>query len=55
MDINRSKQADALPVVTMLLRIDFDSGKTRTNLFRDCQAFDRKIVLLDRIAPPRCA
>ena len=37
------------PVVAMLLRVDFDSGKTRTNLFRDCQSFDRKIVLLDRI------
>jgi hypothetical protein len=38
-----------VPVVAMLLRIDFDSGKTRTNLFRDCQAFAHKIVLLDRI------
>jgi hypothetical protein len=37
------------PVVAMLLRIDFDSGKTRTHLFRDCTAFKRKIVLLDRI------
>ena len=37
------------PVVAMLLRVDFDSGKTRTKLFRDCTAFDHKIVLLDRI------
>jgi hypothetical protein len=37
------------PVVAMLLRIDFDSGKTRTNVFRDCKAFAHKIVLLDRI------
>ena len=37
------------PIVAMLLRIDFDSGKTRTNLFRDCPAFAHKIVLLDRI------
>jgi hypothetical protein len=40
---------DLVPVVAMLLRIDFDSGKTRVNLFRDCPDFDRKIVLLDRI------
>jgi hypothetical protein len=37
------------PVVAMLTRIDFDSGKTRTGLFRDCPAFAHKIVLLDRI------
>jgi len=41
---------ELVPVVVMLLRIDFDSGKTRTHLFRDCMAFDdRKIVLFDRI------
>jgi hypothetical protein len=40
---------DLAPMVAMLLRIDFDSGKTRTTLFRDCGSFDRKIVLLDRI------
>jgi hypothetical protein len=40
---------ELVPVVVMLLRIDFDSGKTRTNLFRDCPAFVGKIVLLDRI------
>jgi hypothetical protein len=37
------------PVVAMLLRVDFDSGKTRTGLFRDCKAFAHKIILLDRI------
>jgi len=37
------------PVVAMLLRVDFDSGKTRKMLFRDCPAFAGKIVLLDRI------
>lgn len=37
------------PVVAMLLRIDFDSGKMRKPLFRDCPAFAGKIVLLDRI------
>lgn len=36
-------------VVAMLLKIDFNSGKTRTNLFRDCKTFAGKIVLLDRI------
>jgi hypothetical protein len=40
---------ELVPVVAMLLRVDFDSGKTRVGLFRDCPAFDRKIVLLDRI------
>jgi hypothetical protein len=33
----------------MLLRVDFDSGKTRTPPFRDCPAFAEKVVLLDRI------
>jgi predicted RNA methylase len=37
------------PVVAMLLRVDFDSGKARKTLFRDCSAFAGKIVLLDRI------
>jgi hypothetical protein len=40
---------ELVPVVAMLLRIDFDSAKTRTHLFRDCPAFAQKIVLLDRI------
>jgi hypothetical protein len=35
--------------VAMLLRVDFDSGKTRVDLFRDCPAFNGKIVLLDRV------
>ena len=37
------------PVVAMLLRVDFDSAKGRTTLFRDCPAFAGKIVLLDRV------
>jgi hypothetical protein len=36
-------------VVAALLKIDFDSGVTRTDLFRDCSAFAGKLVLLDRI------
>lgn len=35
--------------VAMLLKVDFDSGKTRRHLFGDCQAFALKLVLLDRI------
>lgn len=35
--------------VALLLRIDYDSGKTRKHLFRDCPAFKHKVVLLDRI------
>ena len=38
-----------VPVVAMLLRIDFNSGKTRAHLFGECAAFVGKIVLLDRI------
>ena len=40
---------ELVPLVAMLLRIDFDGGKTRTHLFRDCPVFAQKIVLLDRI------
>jgi hypothetical protein len=36
-------------IVAMLLRVDFDSGKTRVDIFRDHPAFAGKIVLLDRI------
>jgi hypothetical protein len=35
--------------VAMLLRIDFDSAKTRVDIFRDCPTFAGKIVLLDRV------
>jgi hypothetical protein len=33
----------------LLLKVDFDSGKTRTDLFLDQLTFAGKIVLLDRI------
>ena len=36
-------------VVAMLLRADFDSAKTRVDLFRDCPTFAGKVTLLDRI------
>jgi hypothetical protein len=45
-----SKQVDAdICTIAMLLRIDFDSGSTRTHLFRDCRQWSRKVVLLDRV------
>jgi hypothetical protein len=31
------------------LRVDFDSGRTRADLFRDNPSFVGKLVLLDRI------
>jgi hypothetical protein len=37
------------PIVAMLLRVDFDSGKTRASLFGNCASFVGKIVLTDRI------
>lgn len=36
-------------VIAMLLRVDFDSAKTRVDLFRDNPRFAGKIMLLDRI------
>ncbi|MGL1921966.1 MAG: hypothetical protein OCD03_13160 [Hyphomicrobiales bacterium] len=36
--------------VAMLLRADFDSGKTRAHLFANCPAFKKKLILTDRIA-----
>jgi hypothetical protein len=38
-----------VPFVAMLLRVDFDSAKTRQHLFRDNRAFAGKLILLDRI------
>lgn len=37
------------PIAAFLLRADYDSAKTRRNLFADCPFFAGKIVLLDRI------
>ena len=36
-------------MVAMLLRVDFDSGKTRRDLFADNPAWAMKIVFLDRV------
>jgi hypothetical protein len=38
-----------VPITAMLLRVDFDSGRTRQHLFRNCPAFACKLTLLDRI------
>lgn len=35
--------------VAMLLRTDFDHAKSRSHLFRDCPAFETKLVLTRRI------
>jgi hypothetical protein len=37
------------PIAAFLLRVDADSAKTRSDIFRDCPTFAGKIVLLDRI------
>ena len=36
-------------MVAMLLRTDFDHAKSRAHLFRDCPAFQKKLVLMRRI------
>jgi hypothetical protein len=40
---------ELVPIVAMLLKIDFDSARTRQHLFRHCPTFACKLVLLDRI------
>lgn len=37
------------PIAAFLLRVDYDSAKTRVDMFRDCPTFAGKLVLLDRI------
>jgi hypothetical protein len=37
------------PIAAFLLRVDYDSAKTRRDIFGDCPFFAGKIVLLDRI------
>lgn len=37
------------PIAAFLLRVDYDSAKTRRDMFGDCPFFAGKIVLLDRI------
>ena len=38
-----------IPLVAMLLKIDFDSARLRVDLFRDNASFAGKLVLIDRI------
>ena len=38
-----------VPRIAMLLRVDFDSAITRQHLFRHCEYFAGKVVLLNRI------
>ena len=35
--------------VALLLRVDYDSAKSRIDLFRDCEMFAGKVIMLDRI------
>lgn len=46
--IEHALKLDA-PLIAMLLRNDFDSGRTRQHLFRRCPSFAFKLVLLNRI------
>jgi hypothetical protein len=39
----------SVPLIVMLLPVDFDSAIGRPNLFRDCPTFAGKIVLLGRV------
>lgn len=45
----RTALTTGVPIIALVLRIDFDSGASRTDLFRDCPHFAGKIVLLKRI------
>jgi hypothetical protein len=44
-----ARALELVPHVAMLLRIDFDSAKTRVHLFRDHPDFAGKIILLNRV------
>jgi hypothetical protein len=35
--------------MAMLLPVDFDSGKTRRDMFADCEAYSKKLILTSRI------
>lgn len=45
----RTARGTGIPIIAMLLPVDFDSAKSRRDLFADCPRFAGKIVLLDRI------
>jgi hypothetical protein len=33
----------------MLLQVDYDSGRARRHVFKDCKAYAGKVVLLERV------
>jgi hypothetical protein len=37
-----------VPFIALLLPVDFDSGRTRSHLFRDCPSFAGRLILLQR-------
>lgn len=37
-----------VPFTALLLPVDFDSGRTRTHLFRDCPSFAGRLIVLQR-------
>jgi hypothetical protein len=43
------RAVELMSIVAMLLRVDFDSAKTCTHLFRDNPLFAQKLTLLNRI------
>lgn len=45
LDLGQRRRA----LVAMLLKVDFDSAKTRADIFRDHPAWGMRVVLLDRI------
>lgn len=45
----RTALATGVQIVALVLRIDYDSGISRTDIFRDCPHFAGKIVLLKRV------
>lgn len=47
--IRHALQLKGIRTVAMLLRVDFDSAKTRRDIFRDEPRFWAKVTLLDRI------
>lgn len=45
----RTALTTSVRIVALVLRIDYDSAITRTDIFRDCPYFAGKIVLLRRV------
>lgn len=45
----RALKCRGIRMVALLMRVDYDSAKTRVDIFRDCSGFAGKVILLDRI------